>query len=89
MEKSVPFKLLARVVAGKKPPAPRKGVGGRKRRIQDEQAATIRRALEANNWDMSCREIEEETGAPKPTVQRWCVEVRLGGVKWGSGTFRC
>ena len=77
VDRTVPSKLFANAKMGMKPPASRKGVGGRTPRIGLEEAGRIQTVLREANYDLTFREIEERTGIPKSTVQRWWKEVAL------------
>ena len=88
VDRTVPSKLFAKVKRGAKPPASRKGVGGRKRTIGSAEAATIQEVLQASNYDPSFREIADATGIPKSTVHEWWKQVaepngwRMGGKRY-------
>ena len=71
VNRNLPGRLYHAAKSGAKPPASRKGVGGRPARIGPEAAQMIKDTLRAHGWDMTFAEMEEATGIGHSVLHRW------------------
>lgn len=66
-----PAKVLKDLIDKEKLPASRAHVGQRNYRITEEKGLELTDLLRTNGFDMTYRQIQDESGIPKSTLQRW------------------
>ena len=75
---------IAAQITKKKQFSTRKGVGGNPPRVSEEDGELIISTLKEHAYELTYKQLEEKTGIPSSTLQRWCKDKEFRMVAKGT-----